>query len=315
MFGSVAQPKSVKKLSSPHNSSKWSQEFKKASTSKNSFKLKKLRVEIMTDTLSAFIFQSYILQDKTEVKLDEKTFLQAALNTKLYTKDTSIKEQQNKFETNILVIEGDCLEIAVLNMANEKYPGGGYLTGSGAQEENLHRRTNLFQCLHDPLNVKNSKTMYPIPKIGGIFSPNVCVIRCSEFEGYEFFTMPEYISILTVSAVQYPKVNKKTHEMDKNDENLNKEKMRIIFKMAMDNDIECVVLSAFGCGAFENPPDIIANLFKEVLKEFKNQFKFVVFAIYEDHNSSRKHNKEGNVKPFADTFGLKSKTLSEFRDL
>ncbi len=25
-----------------------------------------------------------------------------------------------------------------------------FITGAGAQEENLHRRTNMFQCLEDP---------------------------------------------------------------------------------------------------------------------------------------------------------------------
>lgn len=33
----------------------------------------------------------------------------------------------------------------VLNMANAYRAGGGFRTGAGAQEENLHRRTNLFQ--------------------------------------------------------------------------------------------------------------------------------------------------------------------------
>ncbi len=57
-----------------------------------------------------------------------------------------------------------------------------------------------------------------------------------------------------------------------------------------------IVLSAFGCGAFRNPPDHIARLFKSVCDEFTGCFRVIAFAILEDHNSAR--NAEGNVLPF-----------------
>jgi uncharacterized protein (TIGR02452 family) len=65
-----------------------------------------------------------------------------------------------------------------------------------------------------------------------------------------------------------------------------------------------LVLGAFGCGAFANPPKHMAKIFREVFmeKEFKNKFKSVVFAIYEDHNSGKAHNPNGNVLPFLEVF-------------
>ena len=64
------------------------------------------------------------------------------------------------------------------------------------------------------------------------------------------------------------------------------------------------VLSAFGCGAFQNPPHHVARLFKEVFfeDEFRNRFRLVVFAIMDDHNSWREHNPEGNLLPFLREF-------------
>ena len=39
--------------------------------------------------------------------------------------------------------------------------------GAGAQEENLHRRTNMFQCLEDPYNhIKGQRNWsYPISDV------------------------------------------------------------------------------------------------------------------------------------------------------
>lgn len=57
-------------------------------------------------------------------------------------------------------------------MANQTRPGGGYLTGAGAQEENLHRRSNLFQHLEDHFNEWPQRPWsFPIADFGAIYSP------------------------------------------------------------------------------------------------------------------------------------------------
>jgi uncharacterized protein (TIGR02452 family) len=59
---------------------------------------------------------------------------------------------KNKFLTKILVQKKDCIDVGlelleknlnpiILNCANAYHPGGGFLHGSGAQEENIHRRS------------------------------------------------------------------------------------------------------------------------------------------------------------------------------
>ena len=63
---------------------------------------------------------------------------------------------------------------------------------------------------------------------------------------------------------------------------------------------DSIVLGAFGCGAFHNPPKHIARLFHEVIdeEEFKDKYKLIAFAILEDHNSPR----GGNLQPFIEEF-------------
>ena len=56
-----------------------------------------------------------------------------------------------------------------------------------------------------------------------------------------------------------------------------------ILAVAKAQKQEALVLGSFGCGVFGNNPVMVAKLFKEALKDnrFENQFKEVVFSIYE----------------------------------
>ena len=83
-----------------------------------------------------------------------------------------------------------------------------------------------------------------------------------------------------------------------------KNKIRTIFRIGLRKCHDSLVLGAWGCGAFRNPPVHIARLFHEVLEEveFKNKYRKIVFAILEDHNSQKGHNPEGNLIPFQQEF-------------
>ena len=41
-----------------------------------------------------------------------------------------------------------------------------------------------------------------------------------------------------------------------------------------------VILGAFGCGAFQNPPDVVAEAYCKLLAEFDGVFETIEFAVY-----------------------------------
>ena len=44
------------------------------------------------------------------------------------------------------------------------------------------------------------------------------------------------------------------------------------------NDV--VILGAFGCGAFSNPPDVVAKAMKNEVEKFRKSFETIEFAVY-----------------------------------
>jgi len=195
----------------------------------------------------------------------------------------------------------------VLNMANYKHPGGGYKNGAGAQEECLFRRSNYFEFL-DGNESSNSKLyeweLYPMTEFGGIYSQNVLIFRANEAEGYRFLLEPYFMSFVAQAAYNIPKRDRDDQNSDRLDKKLEEnteKKIRSILKIALNHGHDSIVLGAFGCGAFNNPPQHIAEIFKKVLEEFHGCFNKVVFAILEDHNSAQ-NSKQGNLKIFRSFF-------------
>ena len=226
-------------------------------------------------------------------------------------------KQDTKFE----VVNDDCIlaakrlkddgfNPAVLNMASSNNPGGGVMYGVGAQEENIFRRTNLFLSMYQftsyaaKYGLEKSKKQYPLDQnFGGVYTPNACVFRGLEKDKYplldEYFTL----SFIAVAALNRPQKDKNGDISPKLIPVI-KNKIRTIFRIGLRKNHDALVLGAWGCGAFRNPPSHIARLFHEVLEEdeFKNKYRKIVFAIIGDKNSGWSYNPEGNLIPFQREF-------------
>ena len=130
--------------------------------------------------------------------------------------------------------------------------------------------------------------------------------RAAESKAYEFLETPIPLHMIAVPALRRPNLTQNGDHLWLSPENsdLAKEKIRLMIKMASANGSDCLVLSAWGCGAYCNPPLCIASLFRSVFQEdlYRNAFRSVVFAIFDDQNARKAHNKEGNLLPFGHIF-------------
>lgn len=98
-------------------------------------------------------------------------------------------------------------KVAVLNMACEDCPGGGLRSGAGAQEENMHRRSDLVRFTEELQDEH-----YPIARDACLLSTHVTVFRGPEHHGYPFLQSPFHVTFISCAALAYPKLSQaQTH--------------------------------------------------------------------------------------------------------
>lgn len=164
-------------------------------------------------------------------------------------------------------------KVAVLNMANNIYPGGGVESGHPAQEENLFRRSNLHLHLNKklyPINMKNDRLQM-------IYSRHVMVFKENEAKNYDI-CKPYYVDVMTVPGLYYPSLTD-SGELSSNDEIILANKLRISLLVAASEKCDTLVLGALGCGMWGSPPGPVSRVFKTILAEFDGVFSAIVFAI------------------------------------
>ena len=202
---------------------------------------------------------------------------------------------------------------AMLNLADLYVPGGLVEYGSGAQEENLCRRSNLILSLYQfsrsrvrqypDLGLVNREDQYPMDeRFGGVYSGIVTFFRQSESHDSQLMEKPYNIPVISVAALSGPRIGP-DGLMYPEETAITLDKMRTIFRIGILHRHDSLVLSAMGCGAFANPPAHIAQLFHQVVEEFKHYYRLIDFAILDGYKTGLRHNPEGNLLPFLREFG------------
>lgn len=170
----------------------------------------------------------------------------------------------------------------VLNFANAHYPGGGFKLGASSQEESLCRRSSLYLSLSSAGAAKmyhyNNLHLNSLESNWMVLSPSVCVFRDSNGA---LLGNPYLISVISVPAPNLRGLGFFASRRRVR-ESLT-EKIRIMLTEAHRHQYREIVLGAWGCGAFGNSPEMVAECFQLVLTEYGliRNFDKVVFAIKE----------------------------------
>ena len=208
--------------------------------------------------------------------------------TSKYTfRDIKKAKTPTDFFDNISVINSDSVstlvdyskkgKTCVLNMGSNKHPGGGVERGAKAQEECLFRCSNLYHVI--------SRNFYPLIENQCLYTKDAIF-----FKDFNYGYMDSVISdVVTIAAIN---LNTDHYIHGSNiDENYYEKttmnKIRLMLSLAIENKVDNIILSSFGCGVFKNNPENISDFFYDILiyEGYANYFDNVVFAIINDHNS------------------------------
>ena len=179
---------------------------------------------------------------------------------------------------------------ACLNFANAFSPGGGYLHGARAQEEDLCR---LMPPLYSSLLLHK----YPIKEHEAFFTRTWL---CRRAGNYYLVGPPVPVDVITAAMpnlnTQHGGPAAKLKARGSKWTSTVRLRIRAVLHAARDEGCDAIILGAFGCGAFANPPDAVAKLFAECLAsdEFRGAFATVIFAILEPKTTD-----SGNIDAFA----------------
>lgn len=244
----------------------------------------KRRIEVLQETLESIRLNGDFFYRKAQSNLAK------------WAKDSESFVDKAKIE----VLSGDWGEItgeltekygmcfAVLNMANAFVPGGGYLQGLVAQEENMFRRTDCHFSIEntqldengyykkditDLLNGVNNRVYLDIKK------PRICIRGKEILEqtdlGYEWLSEDKIFPFYEMrSAAMDLRSGISFSEIEC------RKRIKAQFNTLRDSQIKNVVLGAHGCGAFLNPPEKVAQIYKCVIEEFEDYFHTIAFAIF-----------------------------------
>lgn len=172
-------------------------------------------------------------------------------------------------------------DVALLNFASARSPGGGFLRGARAQEEDLCRCSALFAALSAEPRYYAANRAHPSALYTDhlIYSPRVPFFRTASEA--PLLAAPFLASVITAPAPNAGAL------MEREPMSLTAvaatfaRRWRNVLAVAEAQGHDTLVLGAWGAGAFRNDPQVVATEARDALtsQRFARSFRHVVFAI------------------------------------
>ena len=147
--------------------------------------------------------------------------------------------------------------------------------------------------------VHSSEKIYPMAEFGAIYTEGITVFRGVEDNGYAYLGKPwRNVCAIAVAAYNRPELQADQQTITDKMAIGTRKKIENLFAIAHLHKHDSLVLSAFGCGAFRNPPNHIVSIFRSVIEQYAGHFDEIRFAVVDDHNTGNRWNPQGNFTPF-----------------
>ncbi len=166
---------------------------------------------------------------------------------------------------------------AALVFASARNPGGGFLTGARAQEEDVARASALYACLTSVpefyAHHRAARDLRYTDRV--IYSPGVPVFR--DRHG-RLLDRPYRTALLTAAAPNLRALLRNRPDLAATVPAVLRDRALRVLRVAAAHGHRRLVLGAWGCGVFGNSPAVVAEAFAVALAR-AGTFDEVVFAV------------------------------------
>lgn len=192
-------------------------------------------------------------------------------------------------------------KVCVHNFASFTNAGGGVVHGSSAQEEAVCRCSTLYANISQESIVndfhRKHRGLLKQSKLDArynddcIFTPNVVVFK-TDTDRPEIMEEKDWYNVDIITCAAPNLREKPSNAMNPNSGkdkliisdvdllSLHIKRLSRILDIAKKEKAEVVILGAFGCGAFSNPPNIVAEAMFNVLTRYRNDFEVIELAVF-----------------------------------
>lgn len=188
-------------------------------------------------------------------------------------------------------------DLMLLNFASARNPGGGFLNGAKAQEEDLCRCSGLYPTLlaHPDYYRANRSQRSLLYTDHAIYSPRVPFFRTTGTG--ELLPSPFRASVVTAPAPNTGPHLRAHPGTEAAVEEAFERRWRNVLAIAEDQGHSTVLLGAWGCGAFGGDPVVASRTAARAIAAQGQGIDRVVFAIPDRGTQSRR-----NLEAFRATF-------------
>jgi uncharacterized protein (TIGR02452 family) len=182
--------------------------------------------------------------------------------------------------TRRLVQEEGIDDVLLLNFASARNPGGGFLGGAKAQEEDLARCSALYVCqLTQPDYYEANRACRSLIYTDHLlWSPRVPFFRSDD---YALLDEPFFASVITAPAPNAGEELRRNPGSELQIREALRHRAALVLRLAAACGHRTLVLGAWGCGVFRNDPEEVAEAWRLALDALPGCFDRIVFAVYE----------------------------------
>lgn len=241
----------------------------------------------------------------------------AKKNTTVYYEDDYPEFDSSKIKDMVIAVTGDRsyqaamrlhqedpdARIAVMNFANAFKAGGGVENGSSAQEESLCRTSTLYPLLYRKTLrdsfYKHHRDLNTLKATDSLIYTEGVVICKTDEDLPERMPKENWVTVdvITIAAPNLRKglnihsgfINGSICMSDAELFGCHVKRAIHMLTCAAAKEADILVLGAFGCGAFQNDPEVVARAYQTAFQEFPKVFRKVEFAVYCPPGGSRNY--------------------------